>query len=198
MSRRIKVFNGQTLIDIAIQYGGCYEYIFNLMQLNEVSITGVYNGRLLGAGDELIIDDVIPRLTETNEAVAAYFKDNKLSVNTGFTANPTVTCLVLPEVSLMLDGVRPYFKASNGEYDSIYPLTFTYQWLQNFVPIEGETNQTFTPTIFNGNKRIGCIVTAVSELADNTNNTNTMYYVGLRYNKFNYTIPGAITLTANL
>ena len=72
----IKVLSGQTLIDIALQQYGCYEGIKILCQDNGLSFTSEIH-----AGDTLLIQDVVPELTDDNIKVANYYAANKVQVN---------------------------------------------------------------------------------------------------------------------
>ena len=67
------VTEGQTLVDLAIQYGGNVSFVVSIAALNSLSITSK-----LIAGQQLMIPAEAP-----NPSIALYFKDKNLAVNTG-------------------------------------------------------------------------------------------------------------------
>jgi hypothetical protein len=89
--KELKVAEGQTLIDIAIQEYGCYEGLHVLMADNNIGPNGLVEDgetfRLIKAGDLLLIREEVPELTESNRTIAAYYKINRLRVNTGYQPN---------------------------------------------------------------------------------------------------------------
>lgn len=87
--KTINVAEGQTLIDIAIQEYGCYEGLHQLMKDNNIGPNGLIEDgevyRLITAGDTLLVQDEVPELTDTNRTIAAYYKRNRIKVNTTYT-----------------------------------------------------------------------------------------------------------------
>lgn len=81
MSKQVEVFEGQTLIDIAIQEYGCYEGVMLLLKDNAIRIADDLN-----AGLVLMVRDEVPELNAINRAVAAFYKANGIKVNTNWQA----------------------------------------------------------------------------------------------------------------
>jgi hypothetical protein len=89
MSKVLIVAEGQNIIDIAIQLGGCYEFVFDLLEDNQfVDLNNMVDEggvlRELRAGDVLTVRNEIPQYNERNQAVANYFKANGATVNSGW------------------------------------------------------------------------------------------------------------------
>ena len=71
---------GQTLIDIAIQHYGCYEGLFEILKLNpHMGLS--YE---VAAGEEVLVHDEVPELTNNNVAIAAHFALNNVRVNSSY------------------------------------------------------------------------------------------------------------------
>lgn len=80
--KTIMVINGQTLSDIAIQYYGCIESIFQLAADNP--FISAFE-QILKPGTKLQIQDVVPVFNKQNVALAAQFALKKYEVSTGAT-----------------------------------------------------------------------------------------------------------------
>lgn len=74
----ISVGQGQVLEDIAIQQYGTVEAVFILMEDNDLDLDSQ-----LYTGQELVIREEVPALTDTNKEIARYYSEKKLYPNTG-------------------------------------------------------------------------------------------------------------------
>lgn len=72
------------------------------------------------------------------------------------------------EVLPVISGVGVVYQTltltSPGTWDGALPITFTYQWLRNGLPISGATSTTYTLVNDDGNTNITCAVTATNPI----------------------------------
>lgn len=80
MSKLITIQDGQTLRDIAMQYYGCAEGLQRIAALNNLGY------QLLQAGGQILIDDVVPQLTDNNLRVLNYYSRFNVTVNSNYSA----------------------------------------------------------------------------------------------------------------
>ena len=69
---------GQNLIDIAMQYYGCYEGVALIMQDNDIALDDIISNEL-----EILIRDEVPELRPGNLQAVSYYKEKGLTVNSG-------------------------------------------------------------------------------------------------------------------
>lgn len=72
--------SGQTIIDIAIEKYGCYEGVFIILQDNPT----LFLGCNLKPLQRVLLRDDVPVFTDNNIAIAQYFADKNIKVNSGF------------------------------------------------------------------------------------------------------------------
>lgn len=105
----------------------------------------------------------------------------KNTLNTlGIVVPPTVITAPVISGSTAIGSV---ISTTNGVFDGVTPITYTYQWLLDGSPILGATSSTYTLTEYsNGN--LTCKVTATNDFgsANSTSNSLTID------NSFNFTI----------
>lgn len=70
---------GQTIIDVAIEYYGCYEGVFLILEDNPTLVLG----DKLNASQKIVLRDAVPTLTDNNVTIAQYFATKNIKVNSG-------------------------------------------------------------------------------------------------------------------
>lgn len=63
---------------------------------------------------------------------------------------------------------------SPGVWDGALPISYTYQWRRNGVPILGATSTTYTLTNADGGFNITCVVTATNPIGATAASSNTI------------------------
>lgn len=84
----IKTRYGQTLIDLALQYYGCYEGLFILLEDNP-TINSI--DEVPQPGTILLIRDSVPALTDNNVSVVAEINKRSLTFNSSIAADEITT-----------------------------------------------------------------------------------------------------------
>ena len=75
--RQVKVQNGQTVFDVAVQYCGDAEAAFDIAVLNNIEVTSCPdNGTVLNVPDAV------------NKKVTQYYQKNKIKPATAYSSNP--------------------------------------------------------------------------------------------------------------
>lgn len=80
--RTIKVQQGQTLKDIAMQEYGCFEGLQRILELNNIGFGFLANGA------NVIVDDTAPVLSENNLRVVKYYQNEAVVVNSHYATKP--------------------------------------------------------------------------------------------------------------
>ncbi len=91
--KTIQVADRQCVTDIAIQQYGCYEGVFELLKDNPTKLNGLHD--VPAPGTSLLIKTPVPKLTATNQTIAAKFADKKMVVVSGSEYVPVETGYVV-------------------------------------------------------------------------------------------------------
>lgn len=79
---------------------------------------------------------------------------------------------VAPALSGATLGVQS--NSSTGTWNGTAPITYTYQWYINAVPIGGQTTSKYTPVLGDVGKTLYCAVTASNTVGNATANSNSL------------------------
>ena len=79
--KQIIIADRQCVTDIALQEYGCYEGVFLLLEDNADSLIGLHD--VPDAGTKLLIQTPVPKLTDSNRAVAQIYGNKKTNVVSG-------------------------------------------------------------------------------------------------------------------